>query len=292
MDHQKALSVGAVKIRYFAYNCLEIRLPDGKTLVIDPCIVNEGLYRCGYEDSVLEGCDYVLINHTHMDHIASLGRVYDRFRPLIMAHEMVVWDLANYFDIPYIKMIPFTAGSVFDYGSFRVEVLRARHNPSAMFMVRPSGKVDEFANDKFIAAHLGGLDEDGRRISNMGTIFNNNFLITLPNNLRIALFAGNPGMIEPEDANMWKDLHPDIVFAHRALTSYENWDGRMANILAVTGARVMVPIHIEDGFLSKQDPHQYVAAINAACEKKGIFGRALYMERASWYQFSTLVEKQ
>ena len=34
---EQILSIGGLKIRYFAYNCLEIRLPTGKTLVVfDP----------------------------------------------------------------------------------------------------------------------------------------------------------------------------------------------------------------------------------------------------------------
>ena len=67
MELQKALSVSSVKLRYFAYNCLEIKLPDGKTLVIDPCLNKTGAYSCGYDVDDLEGCDYVLVNHSRID---------------------------------------------------------------------------------------------------------------------------------------------------------------------------------------------------------------------------------
>ena len=289
MMPESKLSVQTLKMRYFAYNCMEIKLPDGKTLVIDPCIKKEGRYDCGYDSDILEGCDYVLVNHSHMDHVASLGEVYERFQPTVLAHGATVWDLATYFDIPYIKMVPFTSGDCFDYGCFQVQILPGRHNPGAMFMVKPSEKTDEAIADRLAPKSLGGLAE---RLNQMGTIFNSNFLITLSNNVRIALFAGNPGMIAPEDANLWKQIRADIVLAHRALTSYENWAERMANVLAVTGARILIPIHIDNKFLEKEDPRHYVGCINEVCEKKGIMGRAIILERAKWYQFSTCVEPE
>lgn len=290
MTPKHKLSIQALKLRYFAYNCIEIKLPEGKTLVIDPCLKKEGRYACGYDSNVLEGCDYVLINHAHMDHVASLGDVYERFHPVVLAHAATVWDLATYFDIPYIKMVPFTSGDIFDYGCFQVQVLPGQHNPAAMFMVRPSGRIDETANNKFVTRHLNGLEGAALQLEHMGSMFNNNFLITLSNNMRIALFAGNPGMVAPEDANLWKQIRPDIILAHRALTSYENWAERMANVLAITGARVLIPIHIDDNFIKNEDLRHYVSCINEICEKNGILGRAIIPERAQWYRFSTCVE--
>ena len=291
MNENKSFVIPGVQVRYFAYNCLEIKLPGGKTLMIDPCVRKTGPYSCGYGEEIVEGCDYVLINHAHRDHTLSLGELYNRFHPLIMAHEATVFELASYYDIPYMKMVPFTSGDEFDYDAFKVRVLRARHNPAQMFMVRPSGYVDETANDKFVNGHMKDLSEREKQIENMGSSFNSNFLITLPNNLKLGLFAGNPGMIEPEDKNLWRGLEPDILFAHRAPVSYENWAERMANNLAVSGARIMVPIHIEDNFLKTIDPEDYVGQINRVCEQKGILGRAMYMERAQWYQFYSGVRK-
>ena len=46
---EQILSIGGLKIRYFAYNCLEIKLPSGKTLVVDPCLRREGPFSCGYD---------------------------------------------------------------------------------------------------------------------------------------------------------------------------------------------------------------------------------------------------
>lgn len=283
----QVLSVDTLRFRYFAYNCLEIRTPDGKYILIDPCLKKEGRYACGYDVQTLEGCDYVFINHSHMDHVASLGEVYDRFRPAVFAHGETVFELAQLFDIPYIKMVPFEEGAFFDLDSFSVRVLPGRHNPAAMFMVRPSGRIDETANDKFVKEHLSGLNERETVLENKGSVFNSNFLITLRNNFKIGFFAGNPGMIDPADRNLWEGLKPDIVFAHRAPVKYENWAGRMANILDVTGARILFPIHIDDAFLANTDPRAYADAINSVCRERKIEGRALIPERGKWYSIVT-----
>ena len=85
MELAKTLSVSSLKVRYFAFNALEIKMPDGKTLVVDPCLEKEGHFSCGYDVDDLEGCDYVFLNHSHGDHAASLGKLYDKYHPLIMA---------------------------------------------------------------------------------------------------------------------------------------------------------------------------------------------------------------
>ena len=98
-------------------------------------------------------------------------------------------------------------------------------------------------------------------------------------------------MPDPLDRNTWKELHPDILFAHRAPVSYENWAGRMADALGVTGARMLFPIHVEDAFLQSVDPLQYAESINTECRRKNISGRALVLERGVWYGMSTTLSR-
>ena len=285
------LSIGGLKIRYFAYNCLEIKFPSGKTLVVDPCLRKEGKFSCGYDVSVLEGADYVFCNHSHEDHVASLGEVYDRFHPLVLAHAATTYDLAKCYDIPYIRFMPFTAGDEFDFDDFKLKVIAGRHNNyvPGNFMVRPSGRKDELCPEK-VAFTLEYDDQVEQNLADLGTMFGSNFMLTTKNNVRIGLYAGNPGMVEPQDRNAWKNQQPDIIFAHRE--KYTNdYAGKMADILEITGARILVPIHIEDAYSGKYDPAEYVSNVNKVCEERGLLGRMLFMERGQWYEFSTGVSK-
>jgi len=291
------LSVTTLKARYFAFNALELKLPDGKTLVVDPCIEKEGHFGCGYDVNDLEGCDYVFLNHAHGDHAASLGKVYDRFHPLIMANAATTFYLAKVYDIPYIRFIPYSNGDEYDFDSFKLKVLPGRHNNlvPGNFMVRPSGRVDELCGTPRMRK-MEFASEMEKDLGDMGTMYGNNFLMTTANNLRVGFYAGNAGMGDAHERNAWKNLRPDIVFAHRAKFTTGNFSSSesaklMADVLEITGARILIPIHIEDAYSGKYDPEEYVNAVNQACEERGIVGRMMFMERGQWYEFSTGVAR-
>lgn len=285
------LSVATLKARYFAYNCLELKLPGGKTLVVDPCLSKEGRFSCGYDVNDLEGADYVFLNHAHGDHAASLGEVYDRFHSLILAHAMTTFSLAKLYDIPYIRFIPFTVGDEYDFDAFKIKIIHGRHNNyvPGNFMVRPSGRRDELCGTRTMPA-IGHPNQLSQDLGDMGSMFGSNFILTTKNNLRVGLFAGNPGMTDPQDRNTWKALRPDIIFAHREKFT-NDYANKMADILEITGARVLVPIHIEDAYKGTYDPAEYVANVNRECERRGLAGRMLFMERGQWYEFSTGVTR-
>ncbi len=110
----------------------------------------------------------------------------------------------------------------------------------------------------------------------------------------VGFFAGNTGFSDPQDRNLWRQLRPDILFAHRAkLGTFDEAEcaEQMSSVLEITGARILVPIHIEDAYSGKYDPEDYVNAVNRRCAEKGILGRCLFMERGQWYQFATFAEK-
>lgn len=70
-------------MRWLGTACFEIKLPNKKTLVIDPYV----------DDSVsapitadqFEGCDFLFITHGHYDHILDAGKLSSRFSPKIFA---------------------------------------------------------------------------------------------------------------------------------------------------------------------------------------------------------------
>lgn len=285
LPFRTCLDVPAIRIRYFAYNCFEIKLPGGKTLVIDPCLENTGTFSCGYDEHSLEACDYIYVNHTHIDHVSTLGKVYDLFEPLILAHERVAFDLAELYDIPYRQFYPFESGEIYDFDDFKIEIIAGRHNDIGK--QRPSGRSD--ASNSSYAIKLPELSfnsELEKRLFHMGTMYNYNFLLTLPNNLRIGFVAGTPGMSK-EDEKVWYQIHPDIVMAQRARFGYPNYAEQMAHVLDVTGARILLPLHIEDSYKGTYDPEEYANNVNSICEKEGIYGRMMFLQRAKWYEIFT-----
>ena len=158
-----------------------------------------------------------------------------------------------------------------------------------MLPLRPSGRKDALCPEKlgFVLKYDDPLKQEA---ADLGTMFGSNFLLTTRNNVRLGLYAGNPGMAEPQDRNAWKSRQPDIIFAHREKFT-NDYAEKMADILEITGARILVPIHIEDAYSGRYDPAEYVANVNRACERRGLLGRMLFMERGQWYEFSTGVAK-
>lgn len=133
-----------------------------------------------------------------------------------------------------------------------------------------------------------------KELGDMGTMYGSNFLLTTANNLRVGFYAGNAGMEDPQEKNLWTRLRPDVIFAHRAKFTTGNLSAsqsvqKMADVLEITGARILIPIHIEDAYSGKYDPTEYVYQVNKACEERNILGRMMFMERGQWYQFSTMV---
>ena len=284
MEHMK---VPAIRLRYFAYNCFEIQLPSGKTLVIDPCLETEGRYAQGYGVEALEGCDYVFVNHTHMDHVASLGRVYERFAPLTLAHQRVAMELAQEYDIPYLDMMPYGDGQSYDLGDFQITIVPGRHNDIGR--VYPSGRTED--PNSLAARSAAGLQAFTplqRTLYDMGTLYNYNFLLTLPNHLRIGFLAGKPGL-RPEEEPIWRTLSPDVVIAQRHHIRTPEFAEKMAHVLEVTGARIMLPTHAEDAWAGAYTPQWYADQVNRVCEEKGLWGRMYFPQQAKWFEISTAI---
>ncbi len=281
-EQKKTYEYPTVDIRYFAYNCVEIKLPDGKTLVVDPCLVREGpKYAIGYDENDLDGCDYIFITHTHYDHVISLAKVYNKFYPqAILASERVSYDLAEQYDLPYLRFYPFTEGQEYDFNSFKIKIMPCHHKHIGDH--RPSGT---FEAGDYQGLNLGHVfkDEHDRRTYFMGHMYSYSFLLTLPNNFKIALLSGPTSCL---DEYAWRDERPNLVLAQGVLPKVPDYAEQMANVIRFTGCQMLVPIHVESVYKGLIDPKDYTAKVNQLCEEQGMFGRLMFFERAKWYSLS------
>ena len=86
----------AIRIRWFNDACYEIHLPNGKGILVDP-FINESKFRTlSYDD--VEKADYILISHTHFDHVLGLARVSRRFDSAIFAGAGAGVELARCYE--------------------------------------------------------------------------------------------------------------------------------------------------------------------------------------------------
>lgn len=79
------------KFTYVGHATVHCRLPSGKTILIDPWVMNNPA--CPDEAKDLDSVDAVLITHGHADHMSDAVEVAERYEPekVVACHEICLW---------------------------------------------------------------------------------------------------------------------------------------------------------------------------------------------------------
>ena len=286
----KSASSYSVRIRWFVENCCEIRLSNGKTIVIDPCLPEPGEkmdqmgFGCGYTVDDLEACDYVLINHVHGDHVWSIKKVIDRFDPKILVNGFSALQLAKVYEIENIfKIFPLQYDNEYDFGDFRLKTYRAQH-----IDITPMGLKPPFP----------GWDDEAL-LGKMGSLFNMNYLIIGPNNFRIAFDGG----FYDKYLNDWHEAAPNLLIRHIDNPLMHGYDGairNMADSLERSGAQYMLLNCVQSAYRDDtgKDPkaslyvdlYDYTSRINRLLEERGSVSRVFNFKMGHWYTLSLGIE--
>ncbi len=282
-NKNETFTVEALQFRFFKENCCEMKLPSGKTLLIDPLLPDpNGEYDAmtrrfvsGKTAKDLEGCDYVFITHTHFDHILSIPDVMERFNPRIIVNAYSAAALAQYYGLFINRMCVTEHGGEYDFGDFKLLTIRGTHNTDRGKQVF-----------KFNSLGMDG-DKGMSELNALGGLFNQNFLLTLPNNLRIVYDSGD---YEASLSN-WKQYHPNIIFRRYEKQILDDHIENMAQVLLDTGAQFMFPLGLLDIKGSDRDAEsmEYVEKVNAVLEKKCAYGRMIYPMPGQWYSLGSTI---
>ena len=271
----KKANTNLLRFRWFTCNCMQFELSNGKTIVLDPFLPSsdaEGWHfadhYCGYLPEDLGRVDYVLINHTHGDHVGSLPEVYDLFRPRILCHSACAEALSMDLDIPQTSFFPFDGNGFYQFGDFGLQTIPARHNGTARPSERPS------------------VTEEGRfaKLNRLGTLFNTNFVIETANHIRVGICAG---VLRPNEAekNSWEGMRCNIFIRQLGGYMIRNDPEGLASEFMQTGASLLLPLHQErfyEGKLSG-DLNEMTEKVNEILTAKGYAGCMLNPERGKWY---------
>ena len=266
--------VSGFRYRWFVENCGQIELPNGKVIVIDPIfrkdeascrMEREKGYVSGFEDTVVERCDYILLTHVHFDHIGSVKELFERFHAPILVNGWSAYELVKELDLPTGSVIPMTDGCEYNFDDFRILWQQGRHTP----------KVGQFRpSDTTLCEEL---NEKEREFLYLGTVYHSNFIIFLPNGMRIAMDGGN---FEPH-LNELEKYHPTLVFRH-ASRELEQCVSEVSQLLE----RSHSPYVFLQTMQIMKDAKNMVAAINERLAEQGIPGRVVYAEPGQWVNFS------
>lgn len=278
----------SVSFRWINCQCFEIKLPNGKTIVTDPCYDYKknpdaplaDLFRLeGFKTEDLEGCDYVILNHTHGDHIANLGQVIERFSPKVICHSGVAGEIAQvYQDMELTSIYPVDYDGAYYFDGFKMETFHGEHKPQRFTWRRTMAEGDIISQDSRLT-----------RLHALGGLFNMNYLLTLDNGFRIAFVGGaSDGMEErlrtprPNIA-LRNKISNDMDVEHVA----EDW----LEFMEQSCAQFVVPMHFE--VWENQNPgfsEKTFKLANEMAVKGGLACRILSPKRTKWYRVNMNIE--
>lgn len=277
-------------LRWINVQCFEIRLPNGKVILTDPQFSdplsgferakNYKIPECFHlKRDVLKQVDYIIINHTHCDHLIDLGYFMKKFNPLLICHEAVAYELARAFDIPFTSIYAVGSQCSYEFEDFSLQTLNAMHMPQDFV----------YSNMTNIFTESYGIEGPGTmEIGQLGGLFSMNYMLTTRENLRIGFFAGRMDSPSYPGIRQMAALKPNVLLRQIPVRLPQNPAEIFANEILTTGAQLMLPMHHEsfEAELNAQR-HQMLTEIfdriNKRLEEKRFAGQAFWPERGKWY---------
>lgn len=267
----------ALRFRWINGQCFEFRFNNGKTLITDPWYRSSGwlgqMCPPDFSTDMLEGGDYIFVNHCHGDHTANIQDVYDRFHSTIITHSAAAMELAKTFRVPLTSIYPVDFEGTYYFDGFILETHHGTHH------AQPSNyeeTIQMFRDDPDCA-------DDSPELNAYGSIFNMNFVLTTDQGMRIAFVGGNDdGMIRRLQG---KDK-PNIIIRNKMGSSQvkTNVAESFAEWFAAVDTQILVPMHYETWLT--QDPEfaeKMISDMNQIMEQKNKVGRVAPMIRGKWY---------
>lgn len=283
---ERSAFAGGLEFRWLTANTYEIRLPNGKTILIDPFLVPESeteeLYRkyiCGYTAGSLERVDYVLITHPHFDHIYSVAEVFEKFNPWILCHSSYAIRMTKDLMIPQQFIVPFEHGQTIEFDDFTLETLTSRHLYG--HLLDKEGHAARFPGELPCPCRGSVLEP----LDDYGGMFNTDFIITTKNNLRIGT-AGGP--FADYVSNKYRRAGLNVLMRQ---CGYEMRIGDVKTVaqdLTDTGAELLLPMHHERVY-GAMDTVAFSGEVNRELATRGYAGRMFVPERGRWYKLGVSV---
>lgn len=278
------LSADCCSLRWINCQCFEIKLPNGKTIITDPCYdypENAGspladLFRLrGFTTKEIDACDYIILNHTHGDHIANLGELIERFSPTVICHSGVAAEIAQtYSDMKLTSVYPVDYDGHYYFDGFQMDTFHGAHKPQNFTWKCSMEDGDIISQDPRLS-----------RLHALGGFFNMNYLLTMDDGLRIAFVGGtNDGMDE-----RLRSLRPNIVLRNKLFNDLdiEQVADDWYRFMTQSHAQFVIPMHFE--VWENQQPgfaEQTFRLANEKAKDTGLSCRMLSPKRTRWYRLS------
>lgn len=262
------VSVPVVKVRWFNDACYQIGLPSGKTILVDPYIDSSPLRQL--DMTVLERVDYVLISHTHFDHVMDLGKIVERFGSQVYVGRMSALELAKQFDLPGYLVNPCQPGASLPFDEGVLHCYAGKHTPIGE-IDRPSHWPGNLEKER--------LEPRFCQLNMLGSNEYINYVIELPQHFRILIWGGGA---TKEAVRQAADYRPNLSIAQMPRETPR----QIAALYKAIGGQFIFPHH-HDSFLAKGPEGEAVVEEVAECTARfAPETRLICPKKGVWYVFS------
>lgn len=266
-----------IRLRWINYCCYEIRLPDGKVILLDPCINTNREEIKDFRSEDFTGADYILLSHTHYDHTADLEYVAKKFHSKVFVGAMSAMAEAEASDLDLNQIYPVIPGDVYELPDFTLEVFRGKHT----FLKKPGNTVEGW-----LRGEATEFPDKHRQANACGSVEYTDYLITTKENVRIFINGG--GAYESAYFNAlstMKEKAPDIVI-RQATSKYSIPE--FAKVMNQFHCQVILPEH-QDNFVKKTGMtcQEWAQALTEELKKLGSHTVVYAPEQYKWFEIYT-----
>lgn len=255
-----------LSLRWLTVSCFEIKLA-GAVLVTDPFITDSQGTLLQADD--VTGADYILLSHTHWDHILDIPVLMKRFDARLLLGSLSALPMARWLNVNACRIYPMDPNLELDFGCFRVKALYGRHTDLGGPFVD--------LTERMLGNPLITQDAAMRELQWWGLMEYRNYLITTSQGTRILIWGNNATV---EQTNMLRGINPDI-----ALLQYSRQDTQeIADFAAAIGAKMVIPHHMD----LKRKPGDYeprIKLLQEALSRLSPESAVICPEHGKWYHF-------
>jgi L-ascorbate metabolism protein UlaG (beta-lactamase superfamily) len=285
----------SIKFRWLGNICLEIVLPSGKVLVVDPWLENNPFSPIKSDE--ITGADYVAITHGHHDHFADAGPLVHKFRSTVICSRWIAEPLSRFINIDPDTMVKVTAGDKISFDDLTVEVKKADHvstvaplretyqrlkgSPPPADM--PIAEVRKAIGDMSPRRQEPKPEQEAlqKRVHDAGITIGEqlSYVFETSDNLRLYVHGAGPYDYLRQ---VIRESHAHVFFSQLGGVKSET----AAEIAALSGAEIVVPVHHDmDGIEIAHKRAQSMATHLALVSK----ARLLDVEHGKWYEIGVRV---
>lgn len=253
-----------IKIRWNSYAFCEIVLPNGIVIVTDPYqfganpeVVAEPDYAKHIDKTaaeIVERCDYILVSHTHFDHVDDLKYLMEKFpdaRLIVPDMSCLSLVIHNNFNPLRMNIILVGDNDRLEFDDFTLDCYRGKHTVFAStdpFYQTISKGERPYREDPRYQNPDGGFNAPEAEFFADGGLDFRNYLITTGEGMKIFLWAGQ--IKEDFRRRRYYGMKPDVMFVQVAGTNIggdrKNPSGATISEFTMdVEPRLVLPIHQE-----------------------------------------------